>query len=37
MYSMFDLFFDTQTYTPVYVIPDSEMKDLQRTQNQEEI
>ena len=37
MYSMFDLFFDTPTYTPVYVISDSEMKELQRTQNQDEL
>ena len=37
MYSMFDLFFDTPTYRPVYVISDSEMKELQRTQNQEEL
>ncbi len=33
---MFDLFFDTPTYRPVYVISDSEMKELQRTQNQDE-
>ena len=37
MYSMFDLFFDTPAYSPVYVISDSEMKELQRTQNQEEL
>ena len=37
MYSMFDLFFDTPVYRPVYVISDSEMKELQRTQNQEEL
>ena len=37
MYSMFDLFFDTPTYSPVYVISDSEMKDLKRTQNQNEL
>ena len=37
MYSMFDLFFDTPSYRPVYVISDSEMKELQRTQNQEEL
>ena len=37
MYSMFDLLFDTPTHRPVYVISDSEMKDLQRTQYQEEI
>ena len=37
MYSIFDLFFDTPAYSPVYVISDSEMKELQRTQNQEEL
>ena len=37
MYSMFDLFFDTPAYRPVYVISDSEMKELQRTRNQEEL
>jgi len=37
MYSMFDLFFDTPAYRPVYVISDREMKELQRTQNQEEL
>ena len=37
MYSMFDLFFDAPTYSPIYVISDSEMKELQRTQNQEEL
>ena len=37
MYSMFDLFFDTPTYRSVYVISDSEMKELQRSQNQEEL
>ena len=37
MYSMFDLFFDRPSYRPVYVISDSEMKELQRTQNQEEL
>ena len=34
---MFDLFFDTPAYRPVYVISDSEMKELQKTQNQEEL
>ena len=34
---MFDLFFDTPAYSPVYVISDSEMKELQRIQNQEEL
>ena len=37
MYSMFDLFFDTPAYSPVYVISDSEMKELQRTQNQDKL
>tara|TARA_Y100001978_G_scaffold157131_1_gene142663 strand:- start:32 stop:262 length:231 start_codon:yes stop_codon:yes gene_type:complete len=31
---MFDLFFDTSAYSPVYVISDSEMKELQSTQKQ---
>ena len=37
MYSMFDLLFDAPTYRPVYVISDSEMKELKRTKNQEEL
>ena len=37
MYSMFDLFFDAPAYRPVYVISDSEMKELQRAQNQDEL
>ena len=37
MYSMFDLIFDTPAYRPIYVISDSEMKELQRTQNQDEL
>ena len=37
MYSMFDLLFDTPAYSPVYIISDSKMKELQRTQNQEEL
>ena len=37
MYSIFDLLFNTPAYSPVYVISDSEMKELQRTQNQEEL
>ena len=37
MYSIFDLFFDTPSYRPVYVISDSEMRELQRTQNKEEL
>ena len=37
MYSMFDLFFDTPSYRTIYVISDNEMKELQRTQSQEEL
>ena len=37
MYSMFDLFFETPSYRPVYVISDSEMRELQRIQNQDEL
>jgi len=37
MYSMFDLLFDSPAYSPVYVISDSEMKELQRKQNQDEL
>jgi len=37
MYSMFDLFFDTPAYRPVYVISDSEMRELKSKQNQEEL
>ena len=37
MYSMIDLFFDAPAYSPVYVISDSEMKELQRAQNQEKL
>ena len=34
---MFDLLFDTPEYRPVYVISDSEMRELQSKQNQEEL
>ena len=34
---MFDLFFDTSAYSDVYIISDSEMKVLRRTQNQEKL
>ena len=37
MYSMFNLFFDNPAYSPVDVISDSEIKELQRKQNQEEL
>ena len=34
MHSMFDLFFNAPSYRTLYVISESEMKELQRTQNQ---
>jgi len=37
MYSMFEFFLDTPSYRTLYVISDSEMKELQRKQNQEEL
>ncbi len=37
MYSMFDLLFETPSYRPVYVISDSEMKELKRNQHEEEL
>ena len=37
MYSIFDLLFDTPAYSQVYVISYSEMKELWRTQNQDEL
>ena len=37
MYSMFDLLFDAPSYRPVYVISDSEMKELKKTQHQDEL
>ena len=37
MYSMFDLLFETPSYRQVYVISDSEMKALKKTQHQEEL
>ena len=37
MYSMFDLFFDNPSIRTLYVISDSEMKELQRVQNQGEL
>ena len=37
MYSMFDLLFETPAYRPVYVISDSEMKELKKNQHQEEL
>ena len=37
MYSMFDLLFETPSYRQVYVISDSEMKELKKKHNQEEL
>ena len=37
MYSMFDVLFETPTYRPVYVISDSDMKQLKKNQHQEEL
>ena len=37
MYSMFDLLFETPSYRPVYVISDSEMKELKKNQHQKEL
>ena len=37
MYSMFDLLFDTPSYRPVYVISDSEMKELKKNHHQDEL
>ena len=37
MYSMFDLLFETSPYRSVYVISDSEMKELKKNQHQEEL
>ncbi len=37
MYSMFDLLFESPSYRQVYVISDSEMKDLKKNQHQEEL
>ena len=37
MYSMFDLLFEPPSYRPVYVISDSEMKELKKNQHQEEL
>jgi len=37
MYSIFDLLFDTPTYRPVYVISESEMKELKKEQHQLEL
>ena len=34
---MLDLLFETPAYRKVYVITDSEIKELQRTQNQDEL
>ena len=37
MYSMFDLLFETPSYRQIYVISDSEMKEIKKTQHQEEL
>ena len=37
MYSMFDILFETSPYRSVYVISDSEMKELKKNQHQEEL
>ena len=37
MYSMFDLLFETPSYRRVYVISDTEMKELKKNQHQEEL
>ena len=37
MYSMFDLLFENPSYRKVYVISDSEMRDLKQNQHQEEL
>ena len=37
MYSMFDLLFEKPSYRQVYVISDSEMKELKKNQHQEEL
>ena len=37
MYSMFDLLFETPSYTPVYIISDTEMKELKKNHHQEEL
>ena len=37
MYSMFDLLFEIPSYPSVYVISDSEMKELKKNQHQEEL
>ena len=37
MYSIFDLLFDTPVYRPVYIISNSDIKELQIMQNQDEL
>ena len=37
MYSMFDLLFETPSCRSVYVISDSEMKELKKNHHQEEL
>ena len=37
LYSIFDLLFDAPSYRPVYVISESEMKELKKTKHQNEL
>ena len=37
MYSMFDLLFEIPSYRSIYIISDSEMKELKKNQHQEEL
>ena len=37
MYSIFDRLFETPSYRQIYVISDSEMKEIKKNQHQEEL
>ena len=37
MYSMFDLLFDTPTYASIYVVSDSDIKELKKNQHHKEL
>ena len=37
MYSMFDILFETPSYPQIYVISDSEMKELKKSNHKEEL
>ena len=37
MYSMFDLLFENPSYSKIYVISDTEMKELKKNQHREEL